>query len=92
MWQVKLPASLTTLELLDHKQKGFKAVLVALTNCEVHMYRDKYLVNVIKTEDVVTGMRYGRFGREDSTLIMATKGLNNAYIFHMLLIYFAPQQ
>ena len=60
--------------LMDHKMKGFKAVMVALANCEVHIYRDKYLVNIIKCEDVVVGMRFGRFGREDSTLVMATKG------------------
>ena len=39
LWTVKLPASITTLELMDHKQKGFKAVMVGLTNCEVHLYR-----------------------------------------------------
>lgn len=71
---MKLPAGITTLELMDHKQKGFKAVLVALTNCEVRIFRDKSLVDTIKTKDVVTSMRYGRFGREDCTLVMTTKG------------------
>jgi len=74
MWTVKLPGSVTTMETMDHRQRGFKAVMVALTNCEVHIFRDKYRVNVIATEDVVTGMRFGRFGREDSTLVMTTKG------------------
>ena len=62
------------MELMDNQTKGFKAVMVALTNSQVHMYRDKYLVDVIQTEDVVTGLRYGKFGREDSTLVMSTKG------------------
>ena len=69
-----MPADITTIQAMDHKQKAFKAVLVGLTNSEVHVYRDKYLCNVIKTQDVVTGMRFGKFGREDSTLIMTTKG------------------
>lgn len=64
-----------TMEVLDHTQKGFKAIMVALTNSEVHVYRDKYLVDVIKCEDVVTGMKFGRFGREDSSLVMTTKGI-----------------
>ena len=74
LWTIKLPGNITTMEVMENKNKGFKAVLVALTNCEVHMYRDKYLVNVMKTEDVVTAMRFGRFGREEQTLIMTTRG------------------
>ena len=62
------------MEVMDHSQRGFKAVMVSLTNNEVLIYRDKYMVGIIKTEDVVTGMKFGRFGREDSTLIMTTKG------------------
>ena len=42
---------------------------------QVHIYRDKYLVNSFSTPDVVTGMRFGRYGREDSTLVMTTKGI-----------------
>ncbi|XP_013391721.1 Bardet-Biedl syndrome 1 protein homolog [Lingula anatina] len=74
LWTIKLPASITSMENVDHKSKGFKAVMVALSNCEVHIYKDKYLVNIIKTEDIVTGMKFGRFGREDASLIMTTKG------------------
>lgn len=72
MWTVKLPKSITTIEVVDYKPKGFKAVLVALTNNEVHVYKEKYLVDIIKTDDVVTAMRFGRFGREDGALIMCT--------------------
>ena len=74
MWTVKLPASITTMETMDYPSKGFKGVLVALNNSQVHLYKEKYLVNVISTEDVVTGLRFGRFGREDATLIMTTRG------------------
>jgi len=68
-----MPASIQTLETLDHQQKGLKAVMVALTNNEIRIYKEKFLVDIIITEDVVTGMRFGRFGREDNTLIMTTK-------------------
>ena len=74
LWSVSMPADITTLQMMDHKQKGFKAILVALSNSEVHIYRDKYLCNVMKTPDVITGMKFGRFGREEATLIMTTKG------------------
>ncbi|KAL3873186.1 hypothetical protein ACJMK2_036333 [Sinanodonta woodiana] len=74
LWTVQVPASITTIEVLDYKNKGLKAVLVALSNCEVHIYKEKYLVDIIKTDSVVTGMRFGRFGREEGALIMTTRG------------------
>lgn len=62
------------MEVIDYKSKGFKAVIVALNNCQVHIYKEKYLVNVIKTDDIVTGLKFGQFGREEGTLIMTLKG------------------
>ncbi|XP_011417321.3 Bardet-Biedl syndrome 1 protein homolog isoform X3 [Magallana gigas] len=74
LWTVKLPGSMTTMEVIDYKSKGFKAVIVALNNCQVHIYKEKYLVNVIKTDAIVTGLKFGQFGREEGTLIMTLKG------------------
>ncbi|XP_063002274.1 Bardet-Biedl syndrome 1 protein isoform X2 [Elgaria multicarinata webbii] len=74
LWVVPLPATPVTVGLLDEKFQSFQAVLVALANREVHMYRDKNLVNVIQTQDVVTSICFGRYGREDNTLVMTTKG------------------
>ena len=87
LWTVKLPASVLTLEVLDNKQKNYKAVMVALSNKEVHIYRDKYLADVIKCEDAVTGMKYGRFGREESCLIMTTQGMCCIYFFVKMATY-----
>ncbi|ESO96483.1 hypothetical protein LOTGIDRAFT_115648 [Lottia gigantea] len=74
LWTVKLPASVTTMKAIDYTPRQLKALLVALSNCEVHMYKDKYLVDIIKTEGIVTGLQFGRFGREDGTLVMTTRG------------------
>ncbi|XP_030424498.1 Bardet-Biedl syndrome 1 protein isoform X3 [Gopherus evgoodei] len=74
LWTVYLPAPLMTMSLLDQKSRGFQAVMVGLANQVVHMYRDKNLVDVIRTQDVVTSICFGRYGREDNTLIMTTKG------------------
>ncbi|XP_066279675.1 Bardet-Biedl syndrome 1 protein-like isoform X2 [Branchiostoma lanceolatum] len=74
LWVLTLPANVMTMEMMDYKSRGFKAIMVALDNCEVHVYNEKYLVNTIKTEDIVTGMKFGRFGREDGALVMTTKG------------------
>ncbi|XP_053134922.1 Bardet-Biedl syndrome 1 protein isoform X2 [Hemicordylus capensis] len=74
LWTVPLPAPPRTLSLMDQKSRGFQAVLVALANLEVHMYREKNLINVIQTPDVVTGICFGRYGREENTLVMTTQG------------------
>ena len=83
---MKLPKSIKTIEVVDYKPKGFKAVLVSLSNSEVHVYKEKYLVDVIKTPDVVTGMRFGRFGREDGALVMTTSG---EYPYHIYIAIFS---
>ncbi|CAL8284178.1 unnamed protein product [Merluccius merluccius] len=74
LWTASLPAPITTMAAMDLPTRGFQAVLVGLANCEVHLYREKNLVSVIKTPDVVTGLRFGRYGREDGALVMTTKG------------------
>uniref|UniRef100_A0ABM5F4Z0 BBSome complex member BBS1 isoform X1 n=1 Tax=Pogona vitticeps TaxID=103695 RepID=A0ABM5F4Z0_9SAUR len=74
LWVIPLPAAPITMALLDEKFQSFQAVLVALANMEVQVYREKNLVNVIQTQDVVSSICFGRYGREDNTLIMTTKG------------------
>lgn len=59
---------------MDLPTRGLQAVLVGLANCQVHLYRDKNLLSTIKTPDTVTSICFGRYGREDGTLIMTTKG------------------
>ncbi|XP_075891266.1 BBSome complex member BBS1 [Nelusetta ayraudi] len=74
LWKVVLGAPITTMAAMDLPTRGFQAVLVGLANCEVQLYRDKNLLSTIKTPDVVTSIRFGRYGREDGTLILTTKG------------------
>lgn len=74
LWKTCLPAPITTMASMDLPTRGFQAVLVGLANCEVHLYRDKNLLSTIRTPDVVTSICFGRYGREDGTLIMTTKG------------------
>ncbi|XP_026543374.1 Bardet-Biedl syndrome 1 protein [Notechis scutatus] len=74
LWTVTLSAAPVTLGLMDEKLQSFQAVLVSLANREIHVFRDKNLVNVIQVPDVVTSIAFGHYGREDNTLIMTTKG------------------
>lgn len=50
LWTVYLSDSIITMSVMDHRQKGFKAIMVALNNGDVQVYRDKYLIDTIKTD------------------------------------------
>ncbi|KAF1375333.1 hypothetical protein PFLUV_G00218710 [Perca fluviatilis] len=73
LWKAVLPAPITTMASMDLPTRGFQAVLLGLANCEVQLYRDKNLLSTIKTPDVVTSICFGRYGREDGTLVMTTR-------------------
>ena len=73
LWSVYLPDSITTMTNLNHKAKGFKAVLVALKNGEVRLYKEKFLLSTLQVDGPVTAMQFGRFGREESSLILVTR-------------------
>ena len=74
LWSVYLPESITTMTTLNYKVKGLKAVLLGLKNCEVRLYKERFLLSTVQVEGPVTAMQFGRFGREDNSLILVTRG------------------
>lgn len=74
LWTVQMPAAILTMNLLEQRSRGLQAVMAALANGEVRIYRDKALLNVVRAPDAVTSLCFGRYGREDNTLIMTTRG------------------
>ncbi len=47
---------------------------VSLENREVHIYQEMFLVDLIRMDDVATGIRFGKFGREEGAMILSTRG------------------
>uniref|UniRef100_A0A6I8NIH7 Bardet-Biedl syndrome 1 n=1 Tax=Ornithorhynchus anatinus TaxID=9258 RepID=A0A6I8NIH7_ORNAN len=74
LWTVPVPAPILTVSLLEQRSRGLQAVMAGLANGEVRLYRDKILLDVIGTPDAATGLCFGRFGREDDTLVVTTRG------------------
>ncbi|XP_006044427.3 Bardet-Biedl syndrome 1 protein isoform X2 [Bubalus bubalis] len=74
LWTVQMPAAILAMNLLEQRFRGLQAVMAALANEEVRIYHDKVLLNVIRTPEAVTSLCFGRYGREDNTLIMTTLG------------------
>lgn len=48
--------------------------LVALENREIQIYQDLFMVDMIRLDDIPTGIRFGRFGREEGALVITTRG------------------
>ncbi len=59
---------------MEIRAKSLQAVMVSLNNNQVHIYKDKYLVSKMQNEDTVVGLKFGRFGKEESNLLMTTRG------------------
>ncbi|KAI6659932.1 Bardet-Biedl syndrome 1 protein-like [Oopsacas minuta] len=72
LWTIQLPSSITTMEAIEIKSKGIKGVILGLKSGEIRLYRDKLLVNKLMLPEFAIGMKFGRFGREDSTLVLIT--------------------
>jgi len=70
-FSIKMPEPITNMETMEKgRSKSFRAYLVALLNMEIRMYNEKQLVHTFKGEDVIAGMKYGVFGREDGALVI----------------------
>merc|ERR1712217_955751 len=55
------------------KARTAKALVVATNNGEVRLYNGKHLITLIKTNDVVTGLKLGTFGREEGSMVLSFK-------------------
>ncbi|XP_028331380.1 BBSome complex member BBS1 [Gouania willdenowi] len=74
LWRTVLPAPITTMAAMDLPTRGFQGVLVGVASCEVLLFRHKNLLSSVRMPDAVSSICFGRYGREDGTLIMTTKG------------------
>ena len=69
-----MPCAVTNLcSATTESTRQARAIVVALANGELRVYAGKVLLNKTQIFDVVTGMRFGRYGREDATLALALK-------------------
>lgn len=68
-----MPASIMTVECLDYKPRNYTAAIVALQNQEIRIYKDVFLVDCIKIDDIPTGLKFGSFGREEGAMIITAR-------------------
>jgi Bardet-Biedl syndrome 1 protein len=70
-YSIYLPQAVTNMcPLHIRKTRVVNALLVALQDGTVRLYNGKHLVNELKTGEAITGMCFGQFGREESSLVL----------------------
>lgn len=72
-YSIVMPASIINIQKLTGSLKKIKGYAVSLQNNEVRVFSDKNLILTIPTPDIITGMTFGKFEREQNSLIMTTK-------------------
>mmetsp|Transcript_80632 Transcript_80632/g.231512 ORF Transcript_80632/g.231512 Transcript_80632/m.231512 type:complete len:589 (-) Transcript_80632:49-1815(-) len=71
---IYLPCPISCMSLLQiTKSRAAKALVVALNNGEVRLYNGKHLITTTKTNEIVTGMKLGTFGREEGSMVLSFK-------------------
>merc|ERR1719409_1380318 len=71
---IYLPCPISCMSLLQvTTTRTAKALAVALSNGEVRLYNGKHLITTSKTNDVVTGIKLGTFGREEGSMVLSLK-------------------
>ncbi|UXI22696.1 lysine-specific demethylase 8 [Sarcoptes scabiei] len=73
IWNQKQPSKITVMEEIALERQGLNLLAVALTNKTIRFYNDRKCVDVLSINDIVVAMKFGRYGREDNTLVMITK-------------------
>lgn len=71
---IVVPAPVSCIcSLFQEMTRQIRAIIVALANGEVRTYIGKVLFTTTQVYDGVTGMKFGKYGREDATLILILK-------------------
>lgn len=70
------------METLEIRTLGLILTALGMADNRVMIYRDKHLVDTIYTEDKISALKFGRFGREDNTLVLVMKGKQTLHLFY----------
>ncbi|KAM9700235.1 BBSome complex member BBS1 isoform 2-T2 [Menidia menidia] len=73
LWRTLLAAPITSMAAMLLPARGFQGVLVALASREVLLFRDQAPLGAVRAPDAVSSLCFGRYGREDGTLVMTTR-------------------
>ena len=70
------------MELMTIRSKGLNLIAIALENKTISIWNEGDLISTVPMRDIVVAMRFGRYNREDSTLV--TVYLDGALEIHII--------
>uniref|UniRef100_A0A914HRP6 Bardet-Biedl syndrome 1 N-terminal domain-containing protein n=1 Tax=Globodera rostochiensis TaxID=31243 RepID=A0A914HRP6_GLORO len=70
---IKFEHNINDIEQFYYEPKQYNGVLVALVN-EIHLYVNQLRVDTIRMDHPIEWIRFGRMGREEGVLVIATVG------------------
>lgn len=71
-FSICMPSTIICMEMFESKKGNFKAAMIALRNFEIRMYSEKNLINVLTLNENIFGLKFGRFGKEEESLVILT--------------------
>lgn len=74
LWSLRPPSPIVSMGQAVLWGRGRQGALLGLQNGEVRLYCGRSLMCTLRAKEPVTGLCFGRYGREDNTLIATTKG------------------
>ncbi|XP_059082200.1 Bardet-Biedl syndrome 1 protein homolog isoform X2 [Tigriopus californicus] len=74
LWQLQLPSPAMCIEPIDILARGVQFTAVGLKSNQVLVFNDKHVVDCFTMNDSVSAMKFGKFGREDNSLVLITSG------------------
>jgi len=73
-WALKMPAAIVAVQRMEAPAaRAPRAVVVALANGDIRVYSENVLLSSHSIQGITTALYFGRFGREDHTLITVTR-------------------
>lgn len=73
--KIAVDTFILTITWIQSTNQELCLLAVSLANGQVHFYRQGILVEQLHFKTYIISMTFGRYGREDGTLVMVSKGL-----------------
>lgn len=70
LWSIKQPAAVKCMAAVNIDMFGIRMIAVALANKEIIFYCEKNVFDTLLMDEVICSIKFGRFGREDNTLVL----------------------
>ena len=73
LWSIKQPAAVKCMAAINIDMFGVRMIAVSLANKEIIFYSEKNVFDRLQMDEVICSIKFGRFGREDNTLVLVSE-------------------